>query len=289
MKKPASLNDLKIMLVNNSFAIFGAGPIGSNIYGACKLINCIPVGFCDNYRKSAYGLPEVPVYLPINLIRNHPDIIFLISAQSQNIINQISTQLMELKFPESQIIWFDELLELLKEVELNWNNCRENEYNWQKNNKIIEYMAQWINEKDTSVADLGCGKEMHLRKQLHPKCKYIPVDYISRSNDTIVCDFNDDKLPELKFDVAFLCGVLMYLYDPAKFLNWLCIVTKKKIILRFAQLNELTQKEKFSGHVSCGTVEFVDNIIKTNGFKITKKEISFDKKREYILLCYERV
>jgi hypothetical protein len=65
--------------------------------------------------------------------------------------------------------------------------------------------------------DLGCGK-MWLHIFL-VSCKYFPVDYCQRGEDTIVCDFNKGEFPNLDVDVAFVSGCLEYVEKPQWFIN----------------------------------------------------------------------
>lgn len=52
-----------------------------------------------------------------------------------------------------------------------------------------KHLSSLIDPQAKSVMDLGCG-EMKLREYLAPEIKYIPVDYVKRSEETLVCDFN---------------------------------------------------------------------------------------------------
>jgi hypothetical protein len=288
MEKPNTLDDLKITLTKTPFAVFGAGPLGGRIWGACRSIGCAPVGFCDNYKTGVDNLSGLPVFSPKHYVENYPEGVLLISIQSQEKIKDVSTQFQQLGFAADQMIFFDEIIRLFETFEFSWSNSREEEFDWRKNNEIIEYLAKWIDSTDISIADLGCGKEMHLKSILSAGCKYIPVDYLSRSNDTIVCDFNSTNLPDLKVDVVFACGVLMYLKDPIRFLNWICDIAKK-VIIRFAPFDHLSAKEKFTGHVSCSTVALVESTIIEKGFQITRKELTFERNREYAYLCFEKI
>jgi hypothetical protein len=67
------------------------------------------------------------------------------------------------------------------------------------------------------LADLGCGRQT-VRSLLPPGWVYVPVDRLSRSADTIVCDL-DRELPDLHCDVIFCLGVLEYLKEPLQLLR----------------------------------------------------------------------
>lgn len=65
---------------------------------------------------------------------------------------------------------------------------------------------------ERSVIDLGCGMQL-LRNHLAPGVKYFPVDYVQRTDDTIVCDFNARQFPHIYAELAFISGCLEYVED----------------------------------------------------------------------------
>ncbi len=96
----------------------------------------------------------------------------------------------------------------------NWKDIEYFDEAWKKR---IALMAGLI-EEEKSVLDLGCGRQW-LREFLPVRCRYYPVDYKPRSEDTIVCDFNHKCFPEIKADLAFISGSLEYIEDPAWFIS----------------------------------------------------------------------
>ena len=81
----------------------------------------------------------------------------------------------------------------------------------------IALMAGFIAENKT-VLDLGCGK-MWLQEFLPKNCTYLPVDYVARTENTIVCDFNRHEFPVQKADIAFVSGCLEYVVDAKWFIQ----------------------------------------------------------------------
>jgi hypothetical protein len=74
-----------------------------------------------------------------------------------------------------------------------------------------------------TVLEFGAGA-CALRDLLHPTCRYIPSDLVSRGPDTIVLDLNHRPLPDLsdvRADVAVFAGVLEYLHDLPEVVRWL--------------------------------------------------------------------
>lgn len=95
----------------------------------------------------------------------------------------------------------------------------------------IERMVSYIDVPGV-VADFGCGM-MWLEQYLGPGNSYLPIDYISRDDRTVVFDLNSKNKPEIKADIAFLSGVLEYVVDVNEFYSYLVVCKFKKIILSY--------------------------------------------------------
>lgn len=70
------------------------------------------------------------------------------------------------------------------------------------------------------LVDLGCGKQT-LRALIPAELRYVPVDRVSRSADTIVIDLGVER-PAGDFPLGVALGLLEYLPDLRGFLAWLC-------------------------------------------------------------------
>lgn len=74
-------------------------------------------------------------------------------------------------------------------------------------------MSEMIPSDSVSIMDIGCGNG-RLKKYLPKNIEtYYGVDYVARDNETIVCDLNRERLPEISVDVYYLAGVIMYIND----------------------------------------------------------------------------
>lgn len=98
----------------------------------------------------------------------------------------------------------------------NNDSWKQNEYFDESWKERIYLLSILINNRDQSVIDFGCGKEW-LREFIDENILYTPVDYIKRSEQCIVCDFNKKEFPNISADAAFLSGVLEYIEDPTWF------------------------------------------------------------------------
>ena len=136
---------------------------------------------------------------------------------------------------------------------------------------------------------------MYYKELLPNGCKYIPIDYVKRSDDSIVCDFNSIDFPDIKADVALVSGVLHYIEDPVRFLNWVCDVANRKIIVRHI-LFEIFSKAvpptpenyKFLGIRSMISMSEIKEVISKRGFTVTREEV-FITHEDNPLLCFEKV
>ena len=83
----------------------------------------------------------------------------------------------------------------------------------------VNQMAEFI-PKSATVMDLGCGREW--LKEIVGLKNYTGVDYRSRAENTVVCDFNKKQFPEFRRDVAFVSGCLEYVTDYRWFIAQIC-------------------------------------------------------------------
>lgn len=82
--------------------------------------------------------------------------------------------------------------------------------------------AAFIPSNAKSVIDFGAG-QMHVRKFLPESVKYYPVDYMSRCEETIVCNFNKDEFPSQEAEYAVVCGCLEWCEKPKEFFAKLAV------------------------------------------------------------------
>jgi hypothetical protein len=130
----------------------------------------------------------------------------------------------------------------------------------------IKRMAQLI--EPGIVLDIGAG-EMKLKEFLPEGCKYIPVDFIKRCPDTILCDLNGEiNLPPS--DTVVFSGVLEYVKDIPKVIRAL---NTNIIIASYAtwELNSDKDNRRFNGWINDFTeAEFISLF---EGFECVQKEV----------------
>lgn len=99
----------------------------------------------------------------------------------------------------------------------------------------LSLMSSYI-DNGSVVVDLGCGRQW-LKEFLSRSCQYIPVDYVSRSPDTVVCDFNLYEFPNVYADVVFVSGVLEYMADVDWFIEQAANHAERKVIISYCCSN----------------------------------------------------
>ncbi len=120
-----------------------------------------------------------------------------------------------------------------KNTNKSWKDNEYFDHSWKERIKLL---SSYIDSMDNQVCDVGCGMQW-LRDFLPKNIKYIPVDYVQRSDDTIVCDLNqsmDELNKEHLRDVIFLSGVLEYIENLDKFIE--VISVSNKVILSYCSL-----------------------------------------------------
>lgn len=83
--------------------------------------------------------------------------------------------------------------------------------NWDKRSPFAAALCA----ESKCVCDMGCGKQT-LRSLLPKGIKYLPSDLAKRTEDTLLCNFNEKLLPVdylLQADTVTLLGVIEYVYD----------------------------------------------------------------------------
>lgn len=111
-----------------------------------------------------------------------------------------------------------------------WEKIENSYNNIFDEDKVYEYrakaIAKLIPKEVKSIMDLGCGNEI-LKKHVK-NVQYFGVDYKKRNENTIVCNLNQDPLPDMYVDMYCLIGVVYYLKN---FKNLVYQMRKAKYVL----------------------------------------------------------
>lgn len=130
-----------------------------------------------------------------------------------------------------------------------------------------------------TVGDFGCGKQ-GLRRYLPPGAVYVPYDYISRSEDTVVIDFNKET-PARGHDVVVCAGVLEYLDEPLRILRY-AASSSSCLILSY---NGFTDSDRRTRNGWKNNIEFaqIEDAVERGGMRVC--DVQEDEYRERVYFC----
>ena len=261
---PKDPEGLKLRLTERPLALFGMGGMGAKIIAYCDAHH-IPIAcFVDNHtEKQEHGQNGRKVFSPQEMRAAYPNANVLIS--SAVFFHEIKQQLEDLGVSEHQILSYT----LFTAENVTWSALDKNA-DWKRMRIRNRDVATWLDENVHSVIDYGAG-EMFLKTLLPPNCvEYYPIDYIRRSDETIVCDLNAGDFPDISADVAVLTGILEFLTTCESLLRHVAATTKQKIILSYMTLERFPDIEgrRASAYVSHFTEREVIDMLAQNGFAL---------------------
>lgn len=143
-----------------------------------------------------------------------------------------------------------------------------------RNEKIAQFIKPNIN-----IIDIGGGFG-DIRKYKNFK-KYVSIDIAKWTEDTIVCDLNKDKLPDIdiKFDLILCQGIFEYIKEPDILLRKIQKYSRNAIITYRKGI-----RDKKYPRINNYALKDFRKIIKDNGWKIKVKFKSVGSLEE-IYLC----
>ena len=100
-----------------------------------------------------------------------------------------------------------------------WTSADGLQHWWDERTQLIAAMVP----PGTRVIEFGCGRRV-LERHLPRGCTYVASDIVERGPDTVVCDLNASRLPDLRhlhLQVAVFSGVLEYVADVGAVARWL--------------------------------------------------------------------
>jgi hypothetical protein len=124
------------------------------------------------------------------------------------------------------------------------------------------------------VIEFGAGREV-LRAHLGARCSYQPSDLVPRSESTLVIDLNG-ILPELpaQYDCAVFSGVLEYVLDIDRVLNWLTRFSNR-VIFSYAVVDLLSDPitRRKNGWINSLSDDEIREKLDKLGFSVAQSQI----------------
>lgn len=148
-------------------------------------------------------------------------------------------------------------------------------------------MSQLITEDVKVLMDIGCGEEL-LKEFLCKDIKYYGLDYCERNKETIICDINKEKLPDIKVDLYYMAGIIDYVDIP----NFIKQLSRAKYVVMSKTRNErfirLDDKVMDSGYMNYGISSYYCSNLITDmfeiGFVCRKMQWNYKQRDEYYFL-----
>lgn len=204
------------------------------------------------------------VYFPTKILDDKEEKLIIIS--SINCYYQISTQLSEFGLLEGKdYIGWGGL------IQADWvtmqNLLPSMEYR-------VQYLARMLSCDITSVVDLGCGN-MDMKKYIRSNIKYIPVDYFTHDQDTVVCDLDSKQYPDIEADAMVLGAILEHISNYEELVEWVCNHTKKEVVLAYTPIEYLSDINirKTHGCKNHMSVDEMVNLFEINNMRLVEAKI----------------
>lgn len=274
MKKAQNLNEFIDICKRSKCVVFGAKVTGVHIKSVLMDYGIDVEFFVDNYETGYEKHTNLKIIPPNKIFENckeSPVVILSIFAFDKE--KSVCKQLKALGIADIYIYTLSEISDIFQDKNISWKKDKEKYFDLNSTQHRVRMMAEWIDEQDKSVIDFGAGN-MFLKSLLCETVNYIPIDYVKRFPETIVCDFNADPFPDIIADVGFLSGIISYIEEPYEFIANLCLFIKRKVIVNLPSYLG-SSIGKFNGSANNLTDNELIEIFKNNGF-----ELKYSKKMD---------
>lgn len=263
--KPQEPQKLISLLSEKQLVLYGFGGMGITIARWCDE-NGIDYIFADQDAVRKQSNTDKRVIAPEQLAKNFSDANIVISSILY--YDEIMGKLLALGIRKENVISYQMFLP----KRITWRDL-EHSTTWGMHTGRVKLIAEWVPPNARSVADYGAGK-LSLRHLLAPSTAYYPVDYVKRSEDTIVCDFDQDPLPDLQTEVSVCTATLVFIVQAERLLEHICTHTSRLIILSYVLLETFSGVEgrRASGYISDLTEDTIRIILEKHGFYLKETQ-----------------
>lgn len=262
---PKELSVLKNKLKEKKLVLYGFGGAGIGIAAWCDENN-IDFVFADRNASEKHKKTDKPIFLPSDLPEKFPDSNIVISSVVY--YDEIKENLLKMGLPEENIIPYS----VFMPETVTWKEL-EKATVWGGDRNRVEKISQLIPADSDSVADYGEGK-INLKNFLPPKTEYFPIDYVKRSDITILCDFDRDTLPDIYSDVSVCTATLIFLKKAEELISHICRHTRNTVILSYVTTDVFSNitGRRVSGYLNDFSEAEIFHIMDMNGFVFLGKE-----------------
>lgn len=262
--QPENAEQLARTLKMRPLVLYGMGDAGIRIARWCdeKKINYV---FADKNAVVKQKETDKRVLTPEHLKEECFDANIVITSIIYH--DEIAKQLLELGFDSEQFLSF----RLFMPGNITWKDL-EHTTIWGENSERVRVIADWIPADTRIVADYGAGK-LTLKKHLNPNTEYCPIDYIARSDYTVLCDFNDGVFPKIIADVSVCTATLVFIATVKELLYHICEHTRNIIILSYVTVEVFSNADgrRASGYVNDLSDTQIIYALRAGGFRLKEK------------------
>lgn len=251
-------------LQKKPLVLYGMGTLGMKIAGWLDEQG-ISYIFADKKADERQELTKKQVIFPEQIKSCYKEANIVISTNLY--FDEVKNSLIEDGFSEEQILSYT----LFVPQNVVWTDLEDN-IDWQLMRPSVEVFTKWIPDDVKSVADYGAG-QMYVREFLKPQVEYYPIDYMKRFEETIVCDLNTRRFPNIKAEVSVLNGVLEFLTTAEALMEHVVKNTSRQVIVSYMTLNRFSNigARRASGYVSDLTEQQIVNAFVSGGFVLQKR------------------
>ena len=262
--KPEHPEELYARLVNKPLVLYGFGGAGIRIGAWCDE-NRIDYVFADQVAEQKQAMTDKKVLLPEDLPKEYPDANIVVTSIVY--YNEIVERLLKFGIAKENIISYRVFMPGV----VRWKDL-EHSTEWGMHEGRVKLIAGLIPCNIKSVADYGEGKRS-IKKYLCPSVRYYPVDYIKRSDATILCDFDKDELPDLRTDVSICTATLVFIEKIERLIRHLCVHTAHFVVISYVTTDIFSDIDgrRASGYVNDYSEREVINRFQENGFALKNK------------------
>lgn len=260
---PVNPQKLAIQLTAKPLVLYGMGGAGLRIAEWCDSMG-IDYVFADREAAKNKNKTDKTVIEPELLPTKYADANVVISSIIY--FDEMYNTLRKYGFCEERIISY----KIFMPDDLAWSDLDDN-VDWDLMRCRVKMFSAWLGPEVKSVADYGSGK-MYLKEYLAPDVAYHPIDYIRRSDETIMCDLNSGIFPDLQTDVAICSGVLEFIHTAEPLLKHVCANTDKAIIMSYMTIDLFPDMagRRVSAYVSDLTEKRIMELMSSGGFIMEK-------------------
>lgn len=259
-KKPEQLTNL---LKSRQLVLYGMGGTGLRIAEWCDEQG-VDYIFADRDAKKKQKGTNKTVVLPEVLKNEYSDANIIVSSIIY--CDEIAEQLLKMGYKPEQILSY----KLFMPENIVWSDLDDN-IDWDLMRFRVQMFSKWIDEDIKSIADYGAGK-MFLKEYLTHSTKYYPIDYIRRTDETIMCDLNLGNFPNIQTDATICSGVLEFITTSESLLKHVCANTNKIIIMSYLTVDKFSSIDgrRTSAYISDLTHNQIIDIMLEGGFSLVK-------------------